>query len=248
MIEERFFKNGQGYALAGVLNNGRPNAPLLIFVHGFAGNKNENGLFTQAEQYFSDKGINTFRFDMTGAGESQGDFRDITLQSQAHDLDCAIDTLSQIYSGNIGVVGFSLGAATAILDANPKIGFYVLWSPAIFLSKDMLPRYDDEETRKELQTKGYIQKAGLKVGPRIIDDFRTCDLTTQVQRLTKPTLLVHGTADPRIDYHSTVLVREQIPNAELQLIPGANHSYKEKPEHRKQLFDLTYSWLQKQLN
>ncbi len=248
MQEHIKFKNQRDKFLSAILNNGRPNSPLLILVHGFAGNKDENGLFVEAEDYFATKGLNTFRFDLEGVGESEGDFRETTLTKQASDLESAISYLANMYSSaKIGVIGFSLGATIAILNKNPKVDFYVFWSPAIYPAVDMFPRYHTPKILNELQAKGYVDKGKLKVGSPIIEDFKTCNLESEIEKMSNPVLLVHGTKDPRINYLGTIKAKPLFLNSHLEIIEGANHSYKENPQHRQILFDKTYQWIQKNL-
>lgn len=246
MQEKIFFTNSRNLSLSAILNNGRPLTHLLLFVHGFAGNKDENGLFIQAEEYFSSKGFNTFRFDFEGVGESNGSFRDTTLKKQCGDLESSLKYLISNYGYNkISIIGFSLGATVSIILNNPLISAYCFWSPAIFPAKDMFPRYNTTKILREFKEKGYFDKAGLKVGKQIINDFKHCNLEMYITNLDKPVLLVHGTKDPRIGYNSTVLAHSLFKNSALELIEGANHSFKENPEHRRILFEKTYEWLSK---
>ena len=97
MQEQISFINSKGTSLSGILNNGRLSAPVFIMLHGFASDKNEP-LFLEAETYFADKGYNVFRFDVEGAGDSGGDFKESSLSSQVDDYNCAIN-LSKKSSG-----------------------------------------------------------------------------------------------------------------------------------------------------
>lgn len=240
MRETTHFVNKRGKKLSGIINNGRKLALTLVFLHGFAGNKDENGLFIEAEDFFMGKGYNTVRFDFEGAGDSEGEFQQICLADQVSDLESVLDQLDK---RKICVVGFSLGATIALMYAGKQIDFYAFWSPALFPQEDMFPRYDTEEIRAELEKKGYIEKAGLKVGKRIIDDLKDCDIQEQMHSLSKPVLLVHGTEDLRIDYMNTIRAQKYFLNAYLQLISGANHSFKLNADHRQALFDTTCKWL-----
>ncbi len=248
MIEDSPFLNSRGKILSGVLNNGRLTSPILIMLHGFASNKNEN-LFLDAEEYFAKKGYNVFRFDVEGAGDSEGDFLDSSLENQANDLKSAIDYVSRLYSDNsIEVIGFSLGATAAILANDERVSKYIFWSPALYPHKDMRPRYCSEEIRTQLKENGFIEKAGLNVGNKLIDDLGTVYLEDKIQEISKPVLLVHGSADPRIDYNSTVEASELFKQKDLFIIDGANHSFKENNTHREILFEKTYSWLSEKTN
>ena len=68
-----------------------------------------------------------------------------------------------------------------------------------------------------------------------------------MQNLIKPVLLVHGTEDKYINYKSTVKGQQYFPNACLEIISEASHSYKQNPIHRQILFNKTFDWFEKQL-
>ena len=246
MIESVSFSNFNNLSLSGILNNGRDYSPVIVLVHGFAGNKDENGLFSLAESYFASKNMNTFRFDFEGVGESKGDYINSSLENQVNDLKSALYYVSSKYNhGNIYVVGFSLGATVSILANDSRVKAYALWSPALFPKNDMFPRYDTPEIKKELAEKGFIEKAGIKVGKNIIDDLGKYSLENCMNAINKPVLLIHGTLDPRINYKSTIKGKDYFLNAKLELIDGANHSYKNNFLHREQVFEKTAEFFEK---
>jgi pimeloyl-ACP methyl ester carboxylesterase len=243
-MNEKITVTSRNEALSGILNQVSEHAPLLIFVHGFAGNKEENGLFLQAEDYFASKNFNTFRYDMAGIGQSEGNYDVTTLAQQAQDLEAIIHKLRKRYEkDNISLIGFSLGATVSTL-INPKlINQYIFWSPAIFTAKDMFPRYATAEVLDEINSKGYLDKGGIKIGKPIIQDFKDYNPLNHLKNIVAPVLLVHGTADPRIDYNSTVEAQKLFSDANLIKIEGANHSYKNNDSHRSKLFEETHNWL-----
>ena len=248
MIDKGYFLGREGNQLAYVLNRVSPKKPVLLMVHGFAGNKDENGLFVDSSTFFEKRGYNVFRFDMTGVGESKGEFMHTSLEKQISDLSRALGYIKQERYPRIGLIGFSLGATISLLNNPEGVDALALWSPALFPSRDMFPRYDTEEVRRELLERGYIPKSGLKVGPAIINDLRTCDLVPAMKSVQKPVLLVHGTEDSRIDYRNTQSAIGYFPNASLQLINGANHSYKGNLVHRLEVLTKTCDWFDKQLS
>jgi hypothetical protein len=250
MEEKINFTNFYNERLAGVMNNGRPFAPVILLVHGFCGNKDENGLFKECSDYFGNKSLNTFRFDISGIGESEGDYRNSSLEKQASDLNAAIKILDESYpNSKIGLVGFSLGATVALYCKNQRISAYSFWSPAFFPSKDMSPRYTSEDITKQLDEKGYFDKDGLKVGRQLLDDLKYFDGARYLQVMTVPIQIVHGTKDPRIDFNSSKEAYELLnTDRQLELISEANHSYKNNPEHRKQVLEKSADWFLKKLS
>jgi|GEM_PF-440808 len=249
MLERLEIVTHNGEKLIGILNHKHAHSPILLFVHGFAGNKAENGLFEEAEKYFASKDFNTFRYDMAGIGDSTGDYKETTLKRQAQDLELVIDTLRKKYpENNLSIIGFSLGATVSTITNSKDINQYIFWSPALNTAKDMFPRYNTPEILEEISSKGYLDKGNVKVAIPIINDFKEYNPKEFLPKIKKPVLLIHGTSDPRIDYKSTIESKKYFNDAEFVKIDGANHSYKNNPEHRKILFEKTFNWLIKTIN
>jgi len=237
------FKNYFNEYLSGILENSR-SGHIILLLHGFCGNKDENGLFSECAKYFLDRGLNTFRFDVSGVGESEGEFEYSSLRKQASDLNAVVDNLAEKspYS-KLGLVGFSLGAAVALQSRNPRIRAYSFWSPAFFPSKDMFPRYNSIENRVQLKEKGHIQKNGVKIGREMMEDIREFDASEILSYFSIPAQIIHGTKDPRIDYRSSINAMKYLNHdSSLVLIEGANHSYKDNPAHRYKVFKESADW------
>jgi hypothetical protein len=248
MREHLYILNCRNHKLASVLNNGRPSAPVVILVHGFAGNKDEGGLFVDAEEYLSERGFNVLRFDAEGAGDSEGEFHLSSLRKQSDDLGSMIDYVEQQYpDSSIGMIGFSLGAAVAIIRSDPRVRAYALWSAALDPSRDMFPRYNTTEVKRDLHRDGYLLKAGLRVGPTIIEDLRATNLVPQMKSLNRPVLVVHGTEDSRIPLSSARENCKWFRHLSFREISGAQHSFKGYSHHRGTVLATTCDWLSQTL-
>jgi len=241
------YPNKQNERLVGTLRNGQP-GPLVVLVHGFCGNKDENGLFSEFAAYLADRQCNSFRFNMSGIGGSEGDFQNSSIDKQASDLDATVDFLSTRFpQSRLGVVGFSLGAAVALRSNNPKVCSYSLWSPAFFPAKDMYPRYKTPEILESLAAKGYFEKSGLKVGQTMFADLGSFSAEGTLRKIHLPIQIIHGTNDSRISYASSTLAERMLTNGhEMVKVDGADHSYKNS-EHRQYVFQRAASWFTRTL-
>src|SRR5579863_2729220 len=91
------FQNRPGKWLRGMIH--RPSslarrraAPGVIFFHGFTGDRMESHwLFVKCSRALAQAGIASLRFDFYGSGESEGEFREVTLRGEISDARAAIE-------------------------------------------------------------------------------------------------------------------------------------------------------------
>jgi pimeloyl-ACP methyl ester carboxylesterase len=238
-----FFPNKKGISLCGILERDSQKNDLIILVHGFAGNKDENGLFRSASERFVKEGFQTFRYDMTGVGESKGEYSAVSLNDLVKDYESALEFVKRICNpSGLAIVAFSLGATIALLSSIRDVTSYSFWSPAFFPNKDIYPRYNTLEIKKELHGKGYIDKGGVNVGKRLVEDISLTDLTDELKKIRKPVQIIHGDCDERIDYESSLLAHNLIESSDIHIIEGEGHSYKNKFSNRNYIYGLTLDW------
>lgn len=247
---------GDGVSLSGCL--GVPQSPrqgglqAVVLVHGFAAEKTENGLFTEAGERLLRAGYTVLLYDWRGLGASDGDFSQSTLTQHTADLRAVIDWLRGargVASSELCAVGFSLGAAlvTQALKDGLKLGTSVFWSPALRPRLSMWPRYNTPEIRCELETNGFILKPEnqVRLGIGILHSLRETDLGQKAFSLGIPLLVCHGTKDSRIPIAHTRGVIERCKHAPLTFaeFTGATHSFRPTQEQRSCLYDLFLHWL-----
>jgi putative phosphoribosyl transferase len=128
------FTNSRGLRLSGTLltpaSGGPP--PVVIFAHGW-GSGQASPRNRMAAEALVAEGFAALLFDFTGHGESEGTTADSTLDQQVDDLGAAtgvLETLDEVDSSRVGVMGASSGAAVALLRAakDPRIRALVLRS------------------------------------------------------------------------------------------------------------------------
>lgn len=244
----KFSVLSDGEPLAADLALAGPRAPLLVLAHGFGGNKNEGGLFTQAKHYFGQNGFSVLRFDFRGCGENSGSFKRIRLQHLVNDIHSVFSYIKsnrRLEALPVGFVGFSLGAGIGLLAGLP-VDAYVFWSPAIFTRTDMVPRY-----LHELDAKGFIIKGNIKVSKDFIHDLNSDAIPNSLRSVRSPVLIVHGTSDQRIPFYSSekakALLQGTARRSKVVLIQGADHSFRNDPYCRQQVFSESLNWLQESL-
>lgn len=249
--EQRITISSDGHKLAAALTGADTQTPLIVFAHGFGGDKNEKGLFLSARDYLCGSGFSVLRFDFRCCGENSGSFRDVRVQDLVSDLQNVFGYIreSPALSGRaIGFVGFSLGAGLGIL-AGIEARSFVFWSPAIYTETDMAPRYETPEIASERAKLGYMRKGLLDVGDQFIEDLKSGAIGDRLSTVHCPTLMIHGDADQRIPFASSVraikALSETNRRCRLRKIPGADHAFRNGRQTREWLFSATAEWFSK---
>src|SRR5690606_7224053 len=87
--------------------------PCLIFCHGFTANRDEpHFMFVKIARALEKIGVVSIRFDFLGSGESDGEFCDMTINTEVEDCKAVIayaKSLEFIDENNINLLGFSKG-------------------------------------------------------------------------------------------------------------------------------------------
>lgn len=89
----------------------------LIFAHGYEGNRLETNLpALSLAKSLVNENYNVVMFDFRNNGESEGNLTSVG-QFEKQDLLGAIDWVKAHHPGKIGLIGFSMGAATSLITA-----------------------------------------------------------------------------------------------------------------------------------
>jgi len=134
--EEVTFRAADGVALKGWLVKPvhlRPRAPAIILCHGLGANKSD---FTELAALLARRGYFVLLFDFRAHGESGGRWSSLGYHEQK-DVAAARDFLmsrQEIDGKRIGIYGFSLGGATAVLVAANTNTFAAVVADSAFTS------------------------------------------------------------------------------------------------------------------
>lgn len=232
METKLFFQNSKGNKLVGLLSSssGNTTRPIIILVHGFSSNKNSKN-FVKLVDILAKQNISTFRFDIYGHGESEGQFENITVSEAVDDILNAIQFLKKQGYSKIGLVGSSFGGISSIMAASKSKDLFLL------ALKSPVSNYEEKElitkTPQELddwKKDGYRyyltgESEKLKLNYTFCLDFKNNDGYKVAPLIQIPTLIVHGDTDEIVPASQSIKTSKLIPNCKLILIKGANHRY-----------------------
>lgn len=234
MVENFEIKNKKNRTLRGIIN--RPEieskVPCIIFCHGFMGNKvGHNFMFVKIARILEKLGVASIRFDFAGSGESDGDFKYVTISEEAEDCSVILkfsNSLDYIDKTNINILGFSMGGAIAVITASNYSGMIknsILISPA-FNMYDIFVNEIKGDRLYEFLNKGYINFENNELDKKAIEDASDYNFFNYLKNINGNVLILHGTDDESVPPLYSKKIEKLLGNkALLQFITGADHCY-----------------------
>ncbi len=223
----------------------------VIMLHGFGSSRDEvGGLFAQQAAALEAKGIASLRIDFRGYGESAGDMADTTLEGLVANAEAArtyLGTVQGVDPARIGVIGYSFGAAVAMLEPD-AFKSVVVWGQMgdlqgefhEFLGQDF---YDKAKSEGSASVDLDWRVVTLKQS--FFDSLATHDLAARFEGYIGPFLTIAGEADPATGYFDQY-IGLAAGQKEALTIPGADHMlgvFSNQPEIGQQVIDKTTAWL-----
>ncbi len=233
------FTNSKGDKLSAVLNLVSDQSLTMIISHAF-GNFKE-GSAKKLSEKLGTHGINSFRFDFYGHGESEGDINKITISEGVDDIHSAIKYLKSIDLSKIGLMGISFGGACSILAAarEPDTVCLALRAPvADFYIRELMFRSKEELAAwKENQSREFPKGDGTKghLGYGFFEDSKNNRGLIEAANITAPTFIVHGDHDERVPLILSQMLQKVIPECELKIILNADHVFTNKDQREESL-------------
>jgi len=197
----------------------RTQAPTLLFLHGYPAEKGD--LLSIVKEFH--KEFDIFMIDFRSFGKSGGSSTTLGKKEQL-DLKTALDELERRGKTNIGVFGFSLGGAVALLSAPDDQRIKAIVTYAAFADLKLL----GYETYKNLWILKYPLVELLSFWMRLFQQHDVAKESPRVaaQKITIPVFLIHSKSDEQISFRHAELLRASLSRnskAEFYFIESALH-------------------------
>jgi len=224
-------------------------APGIVMCHGFTGSRTEaHFLFVKAARAFCEAGWNVLRFDFRGSGESDGRFRDMTINGEIDDALAALQALRAeptVDAARVGLVGLSLGGFVAACASgrDGDVGALVLWSAVAEMAELVSERWQMPTDEELLDPQSHYEHGAHEIGAGFLRDCARISPREEIAGHAGPVLVVHGTNDQAVPLDHAHRYMEAIPSddATLRVIDGADHTFSTVAlEH--EVIDLTRDW------
>lgn len=198
----------------------------VIMVHGYRDNRlQENVPGLAVARGLVDHGYNFLTFDLRDSGRSQGSVTTLGVYEQRDVLGAVAFVSSLGLPGrHVALLGYSMGAATALLVAGQDPAVQAVISDSAFA--DLYP-YLEENLPIWSRLPAFpftplilgIEPAITGVNPRQAGPIRA------VPKIRAPVLFIHGLADGQVPYKNSqeLMAVAKNPADQLWLVPGADH-------------------------
>lgn len=228
--------------------------PLAIIFHGFCGNKmGPHFIFVKLARLLESIGIASLRVDFAGSGESDGNFIDMTMDSELEDAKNILDyakKLEFVAQEKIGILGLSMGGAIAGMiagDRKDDIKTLCLWAPAGNMGEIILEEHYIGDKYNKFIEQGYFDAEGLLVGSDFVKNSQNIKIYEKAVIYDKKALIIHGDKDDIVLLSASEKYIEIFgQRSELKIIKGANHTF-DKKEWEEQVISYSLDFLQEQL-
>ncbi len=218
---------------------------VIIIAHGFYNNK-DTVLFEAIAEAFN-RHYDVITFDFRGHGKSSGLFS--WTSQEPRDLRAVVAYAKKKEYAKVGVMGFSLGASTTLIEAAQSPGIHSVIAvsavsdfnkiDARFWEPDML-----EDLKINIGKKG--RGKGVRPGNPFLPKIRPLDVVDKIA--PRPVLFVHGEKDWLIKpSHSKMLFERARDPKALEIIEGAGHAERIFDAFPDRFEALCVDWFRKTL-
>ncbi len=227
---------GEDKFIYGTLRGSLEN-PLIIFVHGFTGHRDEH-IFFNGARFFEERGISSFRFNLYDWNKDARKLEECTLSLHAEDLDKVVKFFRDKGVKKIFVIGHSFGGLTVLLSKNQDFDRAILWD-----ASDNPAKVTESTHIKELD-RYYVsgqESYGFTIGKAMVEENEQLKPYDLIQKFKKPIKIIVAGDGDLVKAGEKYFEIANNPKSFCS-IPNAKHNFNEEGTEEK-LFEETCDYL-----
>ena len=240
---------------------------MVVFCHGYKGYK-DWGAWNLVADEFASKGFTFVKFNFSHNGgtiEDPIDFPDLkafgnnTYSKEVADLNSVIDWSNKEFGAPIYIIGHSRGGGivTLVAGGNLNVSKVISWAAVA----DFKERFPIGEKLQEWKENGVYQVLNGRTKQEMphyfsfYQDFIKNEMHLTISKAAKnirvPHLIIHGDKDAAVLVKDASMLHSFNPKAELEIIPGASHTFGSKhpwnerllPDSLREVVDKTIDFI-----
>jgi dipeptidyl aminopeptidase/acylaminoacyl peptidase len=236
----------KGWFMDPPLTPGKPILGTILLLHGHDSTR-DNYIMMELARALVQHGYNVFSFDFRGHGESAGEIGSLG-EFERRDVAGALTYLRARGIDEVGVVGYSMGAATALLAAQDHPEMRAIVSDSSFARLITIVEQEGARTNilAPLFNPGVILMGRLLYGVDLLQNEPRSAIASLGNR---PLLLIHSTGDnliPVSDAYELQAAGSANPNLQLWVAQGKGHVSTfadNREEYLQRVMDFFDKWL-----
>ena len=246
------FDNSRGQKLAGLLDLPEQE-PLFygVFAPCFTCTKESHGAHKTCRA-LAELGVGMLRFDMTGLGESKGDFAETNFSTRKMDIIAACHALAAEYQPPKLLIGHSISgtAALAVAQKLPHLqALATLGAP-----RDPVYVLDKFRRNNQIILKGDMAEltvVGRKVPVKktFIDDMLAQDVAAATAAYDRKLFVFHAPQDDIVSFENARIIYDRA-TCDKELLPlgaSSTHLLEQGNEDTAYIAETIFSWFQTHL-
>lgn len=211
--------------------------PLVIFVHGFTGYKNEHQ-FYNAARFFEKNSFSTFRFDLYSWKKDARKLEECTLSLHGQDLDIVVGYFRNKGAKKIFVVGHSFGGVSVLLSKKKDFDAAVLWDSSGDKDVKLKAKYVKEIDKYYYQDDSAY---GFTISREMYEENNNKIIPSElIKEMQLPIKVIVAGAGIMVDEGKKLFENAKNPK-DFAIIQSATHCFDEDGAEEN-LFQETYNW------
>ncbi len=227
-------------------------APGVVFLHGLMSDM-DGGKALAVEEFCKKRGQAFLRFDCQGHGQSDGDFKDGTIERWSNDT---VDMLDKVCEGPQILVGSSMGGWNMLLSAMKRpdqIAGLVGIAAAPDFTEDLMMGDLTHEQLHTVQEQGYVEIENCYgddpyvISKTLLDNGRENLVLRKPIPLDIPVRLIHGKKDEDVPWATALRIEQMITSDDVETTFVKNGDHRLSEDHDLERLSRTLEALLKQI-
>ncbi len=218
--------------------------PAVVFVSGLGMTMHEwNNSFDEISQVLVKEGYATLQFSFSGCGASEGDYKEMSFERQAKQIEDVINyllTQKNIDKNRLGMIAQSCGFPSVVLSDVSFIKTIVSISGVFSPYKNLKNIFQKRQAFNPTGISRFPRSSGdvTEIGTDFWKMLEAYDEPTLLKNIAQPLLVIYGDRDDKIPLDDVMRGYAMLGSSknELKIFSGGDHGIVKVPKEMREEF------------